>query len=492
MNERGSGILMHITSLPSSDGIGTFGKEAYKFIDFLEKSGQKYWQVLPLGPTGYGDSPYQSFSSFAGNPYFIDLDIIIEEGLLNKDDTENIDFGDDPVTVDYEKICKNKMALLKKAYEHSKNKYNDKILKFKEKNSNWLEEYGLYMSLKGYFGLKSWVEWDHDIKFRKQESITYYTNVLRDDINFWIFLQYLFYKQWLDLKQYGNKKGIKVIGDIPIYIAEDSVDTWVNSEIFLLDKEKKPIKVAGCPPDAFSETGQLWGNPIYRWDILEKRGFDWWIERIKNNCRLYDLIRIDHFRGLESYWEIPYGDDTAINGRWVKGPGMKLFNAIKESLGDVNIIVEDLGFLTREVIDLRKKTGYPGMKVLQFAFDRREESDYLPHNYDKNCVVYTGTHDNDTVNGWLENADRQDIEYAIKYLRLTEEEGYNWGFIRGAWSSVADIAIAQMQDFLALGSEARINIPSTIGGNWKWRVKKEDLSDELACKIYELTKTYGR
>lgn len=492
MNKRSSGILMHITSLPSPYGIGTFGKAAYEFVDFLEKSGQSYWQILPLGPTSYGDSPYQSFSAFAGNPYFIDLDILVKEGLLNKDDIENIDFGNDPVSVDYEKIFIYRMSILRKVYEYGKDKYQEEIIEFKDKNSNWIKDYALYMSIKERFDLKSWHEWDNDIRLRKQEAIKYYTKILRDDINYWIFLQYLFYKQWFNLKEYANSKRIKIIGDIPIYVAEDSADTWANSEIFLLSNENKPIKVAGCPPDAFSTTGQLWGNPIYRWDVLEQRGFDWWIERIKTNSVLYDLTRIDHFRGLESYWEIPYGNKTAENGKWTKGPGTKLINAIKDSLGDVNIIAEDLGFLNKEVISFREETGYPGMKVLQFAFDIREESDYLPHNYDKNCVVYTGTHDNDTVNGWLENTKKDDVEYAVKYLGLNNDEGYNWGFIRGAWSSVGSLAIAQMQDFLGLGSEARMNIPSTVGGNWQWRVKKEYLSDELARKICKLTKIYGR
>jgi len=492
MIKRSSGILMHITSLPSPYGIGTFGKEAYKFVDFLEKSGLSYWKILPLGPTGYGDSPYQSFSSFAGNPYFIDLDMLVEEDLLKKDEIENIDFGNDIERVDYGKIFRNKLPILRKVYEKNKNRFLKEILDFREKNTNWVEDYALYMAIKEHFDLKSWQEWEEDIKLRNKKAIKHYTDILHEDINYWIFLQYLFYKQWSNLKRYANNKGIKIIGDIPIYIAEDSVDTWSNSELFLLDENNTPIKVAGCPPDAFSKTGQLWGNPIYRWDVIEERGFDWWIERIKHNCELYDVIRIDHFRGFKSYWEIPYGDKTAEKGRWVKGPGTKLFNAIKDSLGNVNIIAEDLGFLDKEVIEFRKETGYPGMKVLQFAFDTKEESDYLPHNYDKNCVVYTGTHDNDTVIGWLKNAYKKDLEYAIKYLKLTKEEGYNWGFIRGAWSSVGCLAIAPMQDFLGLGSEARMNIPSTIGGNWQWRVKKEDLSDELANKIYEITKLYGR
>ncbi|QEK11512.1 4-alpha-glucanotransferase [Crassaminicella thermophila] len=492
MIKRSSGILMHITSLPSPYGIGTFGKEAYEFVDFLVKAGQSYWQILPIGSTGYGDSPYQSFSAFAGNPYFIDIEFLEKDGILKKEDYNNLDFGIDEERVDYDKIFKNKMLVLRIAFEKGKEKYIKDIERFKEENNAWLEDYALYMAVKSKFDLKPWQEWDEDIKLRKEEAVSYYKEILKEEINYWGFLQFLFFKQWISLKKYANEKGIRIIGDIPIYVATDSADTWANSEIFLLDEEKKPIKVAGCPPDAFSKTGQLWGNPIYRWDLLEERGFDWWINRIKESYKLYDVLRIDHFRGFESFWEIPYGEETAVNGRWVKGPGMKLFKAIKEALGDIDIIAEDLGFLTQDVIDFREETGYPGMKVLQFAFDTREESDYLPHNYDKNCVVYTGTHDNDTALGWFKNTKKSDVDYAIKYLNLNKDEGYHWGFIRGAWSSVGNLAIAQMQDFLGLGSEARMNIPSTIGGNWQWRVKKEYLTDQLAKKIYEMTKLYGR
>ncbi|QXM06385.1 4-alpha-glucanotransferase [Crassaminicella indica] len=492
MITRSSGILMHITSLPSPYGIGTFGKEAYAFIDFLVKAGQKYWQLLPLGSTGYGDSPYQSFSAFAGNPYFIDLEFLEEDGLIKKEDYSHLDFGSDREKVDYEKIFNEKMPVLRKAFENGKQKYNEEVKNFREENKDWIDDYALYMAVKAEFNLKPWQEWDEDIKLRKEEALEHYKEILKDEIDYWVFLQFLFFKQWIDLKQYANKKGINIIGDIPIYVAEDSADTWANSEIFLLDEEKKAIKVAGCPPDAFSEIGQLWGNPIYRWDYLEETGYKWWINRIRGSMKLYDVLRIDHFRGFESFWEVDYGEKTAVNGKWVKGPGIKLFNAIKEALGDIDIIAEDLGFLTKDVVDFREATGYPGMKVLQFAFDTREESDYLPHNYDKNCVVYTGTHDNDTVCGWFENTKKSDVDFAIKYLNLNEEEGYNWGFIRGAWSSVGILAVAQLQDFLGLGSEARMNIPSTIGGNWQWRVKKELLTDELARKIYDITKLYGR
>lgn len=492
MFERSSGILMHITSLPSSYGIGTLGKEAYRFVDFLVEAGQKYWQVLPLGPTGYGDSPYQSFSAFAGNPYLIDLDLLCKEGLLEVNDYKNVDFGINPEEVDFEKIAENKMPILKIAFKNLKDKYKDELKKFREENNQWIEDYALYMALKVKNNLKSWQMWDKDIKLRKKEALNKARKELKDDIDYNIFLQFMFYKQWNNLKKYANKNGIKIIGDIPIYVAEDSADAWANSELFLLDKDKRPIVVSGCPPDGFSKTGQRWGNPIYNWKYLQETNYSWWIKRIKANSKLYDVIRIDHFRGFESYWQVPYEEETAINGQWVKGPAMKLFNVIKKELGDVDIIAEDLGYLTDEVRKFREDSGYPGMKVLEFAFDAREESDYLPHNYDKDCVVYTGTHDNDTVNGWFENANKSDVDFAIKYLKLTKEEGYNWGFIRGALSSVASLAIAQLQDYLALGTEARMNIPSTLGGNWKWRAKKQHINEDLSKKICEITKLYGR
>ena len=492
MKERSSGILMHISSLPNAYGIGTFGREAYEFIDFLELAGQKYWQILPLGPTGYGDSPYQSFSSFAGNPYFIDFEILEKEGLLYSAEYKDIDFGSYIDSVDYEKIFNYKLPILRLAFERGKNQYSLQIEEFQKENKDWLEDYAFYMAVKVYFDLRSWQEWDDDIKLRIPKAIKRYKEELREEIQFWIFLQYIFFKQWCDVKVYANEKGINIIGDIPIYVAEDSADTWANSELFVLDQNKCPLVVAGCPPDAFSKTGQLWGNPIYDWEALKKRNYDWWIKRIKASYKLYDLIRIDHFRGFESYWEIPYGDLTAEKGRWVKGPGIEIFHALKKELGELPIIAEDLGFLTEDVIQLRKDTGYPGMKVLQFAFDTKEESDYLPHHYDTNSVVYTGTHDNDTVKGWFKTADPAEVSHAIDYLKLQEEEGYHWGFIRGAWSSVSYLAIAQMQDFLGLGSEARMNTPSTLGCNWKWRVEKEELSPELAHKISQITKLYGR
>lgn len=492
MIKRSSGILMHITSLPGLYGIGTFGKEAYKFVDFLEKSSQSYWQILPLGITGEGDSPYQSFSAFAGNPYFIDLDFLTEQGLLSREDYEDMDFGSNCMIVDYEKIFNNKMPILRLAFEKGKYTYENEVKEFRKNNRFWIEDYSLYMAIKCKFGLRSWQDWDKPIKLRNKETIDNYREELKEEIDYWIFLQYLFFTQWFNLKKYANNKGIKIIGDIPIYVAEDSADTWANSEIFMLDENKKPIAVSGCPPDAFSATGQLWGNPIYNWIHLEKVNYKWWMERIKFNSMLYDVTRIDHFRGFESFWEVPYGEKTAVNGTWVKGTGIKMFDAVSKTLGEVDIIAEDLGYITQEVIDFRNASGFPGMKVLEFAFDAREQSDYLPHNYDKNCIVYTGTHDNETVMGWMKNTKKEDVDFAKEYFKLDEEEGYNWGFIRGALSSVANLSIIQIQDYLGLGNEARMNIPSTIGGNWQWRVERETLTDKLAEKINNITILYGR
>lgn len=496
--ERRAGVIMHIASLPGKFGIGTLGREAYEFADFLSEAGLSYWQILPLGQTGYGDSPYQSFSAFAGNPYFIDFELLAKEGLLKEDEYVNEKYGDSEEDIDYGLLFKVKYKVLQKAYINFKSckslRIKDEYRKFTIQNKWWLDDYSLYMAIKNHFKLVSWLNWDEDIKKREEKALLKYKKLVKDDIEYWKFIQYVFFKQWNKLKRYINALGIKVIGDIPIYVAEDSADLWSNPESYLIDEETlEPLAVAGCPPDAFSETGQLWGNPLYNWDSMEKDGFKWWIKRVEESFKLYDVVRIDHFRGLESYWKVPYGDKTAENGKWVKGPGMKLFKAIKEALGEVNIIAEDLGFLTDEVREFLKETGFPGMKVLQFAFDAREESNYLPHTYDNNCVVYTGTHDNDTFKGWLEKTGpKEDTEYSKEYLALSMDEGYNWGFIRGAWSSVSYLSIALMQDFLYLGNEARINLPSTLGNNWRWRIKSGSYNCQLADKIYKYTKMYGR
>ena len=491
--ERSSGIIMHITSLPNKYGIGTLGEEAYDFVDFLVEAGQRYWQVLPLTQTGYGDSPYQSCSAFSGNPLLINLDMLVDEGLLDKQDYEDIDFGEDDLQVDYGKIFKEKLPILRLAYENSKGDYEEEIEEFINEEKHWIEDYGTYMAIKNELGNIGLLEWEDSIRKRDKDSVEEYKCRLKDDIDFWIFIQYLFFKQWKNLKEYANEKGILIIGDIPIYVASDSVDLWANPELFIVDENLFPKVVAGCPPDAFSETGQLWGNPIYNWDKHKEDNYNWWIKRFESSMKLYDVIRIDHFRGFEAYWQVPYGEETAINGEWVKGPNVEFFKAIEDELGEMNIIAEDLGFMTEELEEFREATGYPGMKLLQFAFDLEEESPYLPHNYiDSNCVAYTGTHDNDTALGWLcESGDDDEVSYCINYLVLNEEEGYNWGFIRGVWSSTANLAIATMQDFLDCGSECRMNMPSTLGW-WKWRIEEGVLNEELAEKIYNLTVLYGR
>ncbi|MBS4535508.1 4-alpha-glucanotransferase [Clostridium sp. D2Q-14] len=490
--ERASGILMHISSLPGNYGIGDFGEEAYKFVDFLEKSEQKNWQILPLGITGYGDSPYQSFSAFAGNPYFIDLNEFIEKGYLTLDEVKNFNLGDDSERVDYGLIYKNKMKILKIVYERVKKYLEKDLYEFYFKNIKWLREFSLFMALKEHHNNKSWLYWDSEYRKIHSKKVQNFERENEDLIYFWIFTQYFFMKQWDKLKNYANKKGINIIGDLPIYVAEDSADVWANTEIFNLDENLLPRTVSGCPPDAFSAKGQLWGNPIYAWDIMEKYDYKWWIERFQHSFKLYDVLRIDHFRGFESYWEIQYGAEDAVNGEWIKGPGIKFFKKLKTELGNLNIIAEDLGFLTDDVRKLLKCSGFPGMKVLQFAFDSREESDYLPHNYDKNCVVYTGTHDNSTIIGWCSNADKQDVNYAVKYLKLDSNEGVNWGYIRGAWSSTAYLAITTMQDLLGLDDTGRMNIPSTVGGNWSWRMKKTSITDEIANKLADMTSIYRR
>ena len=496
MFERSSGILFHPTSLPGKYGIGTLGKEAYAFIDFLKKSRQKLWQIFPLGPTGYGDSPYQSFSSFAGNPYLIDFDLLIEAHLLSEEDLRDVFFGDNEEYIDYGAIYNQKYPLLRKAYENFKSSDNHEMREnlehFKRENASWLNDYSLYISLKNHFNGLPWNEWAHDIKNREHGAMEHYKNELADDIEYHNFIQFLFFKQWGDVKRYANENGIKIIGDIPIFVAADSSDAWANPEIFLFDEERKPVKVAGVPPDYFSATGQLWGNPLYNWQKLKETNYSWWVERVRANLSTCDIIRIDHFRGFEAYWAVPYGDDTAINGQWEPGPGIDLFNAIKSQLGELPIIAEDLGLMTQGVIDLREATGFPGMKILGFAFDSGEENDYLPHTYTRNCVVYTGTHDNDTLVGWFQKAKEEDREFARNYLNSRADEEIHWDAIRGAWSSVACMAISPVQDFLGLGSEARINTPGVASGNWQWRLKQGVLNNELAERIAKLTKIYSR
>lgn len=489
---RKSGVLLPVSSIPSKYGIGTISKKAYEFVDLLVKAGQSYWQILPLGPTGYGDSPYQSFSTFAGNPYFIDLENLIDEGWITKKACDSYDFGDNTLYIDYEKIYLSRFKILKKAFLNSKIESDKEYQLYSNTNAFWLDNYALYMAVKNSFKGKSWIEWDEDIKLRKLSAIEEYSMKYAEDILFYKFQQYMFHKQWIALKQYANKNGIEIIGDIPIYVAFDSADTWSNPELFQLDGNCNPIGVAGCPPDAFSSTGQLWGNPLYNWEYHKKTNYAWWIKRIEFCYEIYDVVRIDHFRGFDEYYSIPYGDPTAEFGMWKKGPGFDIFKAIKEQLGEKAVIAEDLGFLTSSVINLVKKTGYPGMKILQFAFDSREDSDYLPHNYDKNCVVYTGTHDNDTTRGWYKTFAKADREFAKRYLDISTNRNVQMKFVRAALSSVADTAIIPMQDYLGSGSEARINTPSTLGNNWKWRMADGQFTQELAKEMYSLAKLYGR
>lgn len=491
--KRLGGVLMPITSLPSPYGIGTIGKTARDFIDFLCKGGQSYWQILPICPTGYGDSPYQSFSSYAGNPYMIDFDDLCIEGLLQESDYNSYSWFDDAKRVDYNKQYELRFIVLKKATENFSENFNQLYAKFCEKNSHWLDSYALFMAIKGHFNGISWLEWPQELRKREKQALASISKDLEEEINFWKKVQFLFFHQWENLKSYAHEHGISIIGDIPIYVSLDSADVWSCKEQFQLDENCLPIEIAGCPPDGFSADGQLWGNPLFDWDYMESTGYDWWIKRIAYQRTIYDVLRIDHFRGFDEYFAIPYGDSTARNGYWKPGPGMKLFNAIKAALGEIPIIAEDLGFLTNTVVKLLKDTGFPGMKVLEFAFDTRDTGfGYLPHSYPNNCVVYTGTHDNETLVGWLNAAPKEEVEQARRYLRLTTEEGYATGIIRSAWASVADTAIIPMPDLLGLGSEGRINTPSTLGNNWTWRCLPGDYNDELSSFLYEEMKLYDR
>ena len=490
---RSSGVIMHISSLASEYGIGTFGEEAFKFADFLSSAGLKFWQVLPLGQTSYGDSPYQCFSAFAGNPYFIDFKLLEMDNLLNENDYRNLDYGSNQERVNYEKVFNTRYKVLRKAYDNAKKNIYSKIKEFREENREWIEDYALYMAIKQKFNLISWKEWDSEYKFRDKQVLEKVKNELDDEINYWCFIQYEFFKQWYNLKLYVNELGIKIIGDIPIYIADDSADAWSKPYMFKYDKKMNLDKQAGCPPDAFSRDGQLWGNPIYNWEYMKKDNYKWWIKRIKESSKLYDFIRIDHFRGFESFWEVDGKAKNAKDGKWIKGPDYDLFRVIKEELGDVNIIAEDLGVITDEVRALKKKVGFMGMKVLEFAFDGGSKNEHLPHNYCEDLLVYTSTHDNNTIKAWFENeTSTYEKKYIKKYINLRDDENINWGIIRTAWASTAKIAMAQMQDFLLVGAQGRMNFPSKLGDNWSWRMKKDVLDEKLISKIKNLNELYGR
>ena len=492
--KRASGILMPIFSLPSKYGIGTLGKKAYDFVDFLKEAGQTYWQILPVGVTSFGDSPYQSFSSYAGNPYFIDLEMLCNVGYLKREEVEAFDWGESVDTVDYEKLYNSRYKVLRIAYNRFKQKSSvikDYILFLKE-NDFWIKNYALFSALKDLHNGASFDCWEEGYKKRDKIYLEKAENELKDDIEFYEFIQYHFFKQWQALKSYANEKGVYIIGDIPIYVAYDSADVWSDSKQFILDNELKPLSVAGCPPDAFSDDGQLWGNPLYNWDYMKKNNYDWWICRIGFCTKLYDVVRIDHFRAFSAYFSIPYGDVNAKNGKWKKGPAQDLFKTINEKLGQLNIIAEDLGSIDDDVRELLKFTGYPGMKVLQFAFSCNTESSYLPHNVIKNCVLYTGTHDNDTAIGYLKEAQQDEVEFMREYLRINDKDSFNWSLIKSAMSTSANTVILQMQDFLGLDNTARINKPSTIGDNWRWRIREECINNWLSKIIYKCTKTYFR
>lgn len=489
--ERGAGILLPVSSLPSPYGIGTLGKKAYEFVDMLKASGQKYWQVLPVGPTSFGDSPYQSFSAFAGNPYFIDLDILIEEGLLDRKEVEETFWGSDPEFIEYDVIYNARFAVLKKAFLASDYRETPQYARFLEDNAWWLEEYALFMAIKGDHDNREWLSWEEDIRFARPEVVERYRNKLADEIEFYRFLQFKFYEQWDRIKEYANSRGISIIGDIPIYVALDSADVWMNPGLFKLDADLKPVNVAGCPPDAFSDWGQKWGNPIYDWDKMESDGFSWWKKRMAASARLYDVTRIDHFIGIVRYYNIPV-DGVPKDGFFAKGPGIKLIEAIDSVMGDAKVIAEDLGVVVPEVTELIKKSGYPGMKVFQFAFDGSTTNEHALHNHRKNYVVYIGTHDNETIKGYIENATERNIEYMKKYLGVESEEEIPDRMLRFAYMSVADTVIIQMQDLLGKDNRARMNLPSTLGINWKWRMRDGEFTREIRDKLRELTKLYGR
>ena len=489
---------MPISSLPSPYGIGTFGKAAYRFADFLHEAGQKYWQLLPLGPTSYGDSPYQAFSTFAGNPYFIDLDTLIADDLLTQTEVDACAWGTEPRYVDYGKIYESRFALLEKAKARGWSRDREAVAAFEAENARWLPDYALFMALKRRFGMKSWTEWpDEGARLHTPEAVARYRMELREDVELFTYIQFLFFRQWSALKRYINGLGIRIIGDIPIYVAMDSSDVWSEPENFQLDENKKPTEVSGVPPDYFSADGQLWGNPLYDYEAMRKNGFEWWIRRIGGATKLYDVIRIDHFRGFESYWSVPFGKTTAKDGHWVKGPGMSLVGVLTGWFHDIEFIAEDLGFPTPEVTQLLADSRLPGMKVLEFAFDSRDTgsaSDYLPHNYPVNSVAYTGTHDNETLVSWYQTVTDAERAMVRDYLYdyATPEEQLYKSMIALILRSAAATCIVPMQDWLGLDNSARINKPSTVGQNWRWRLKKTQLSKKLQKEICQLTTRYGR
>ena len=489
---RASGILLPVFSLPSHYGIGCFSREAYEFVYRLEDAKQKYWQILPLGPTGLGDSPYAPLSCFAGNPYFIDLNILVRKGLLTRKELSTRMFGIDPCSIDYAKLSELREKVLRRAFMNFEP--TGDFMKFKYENASWLDDHALFMAVKDKFGGASWSDWDNDIKTRKPDALKRYTKELSEDIEFYKWEQYEFDLEWFALKKHANAHGIEIIGDMPIYTAYDSSDCWANSYLFMLDKNKNPISVAGCPPDDYSPDGQLWGNPIYNWNNIRRHSYRWWISRIRQNLKFFDIVRLDHYRGFDSFYSIPMGETTARHGTWNPGPGMSFFNYINKTLGRSKFIAEDLGFLDDSVRDMIRQSGTPGMKVLQFAFEDGPASEYLPHNYPKNCVAYTGTHDNDTARGWYSSLSSEGRRFFRDYTgRLDINEADVAAEMIGlVQRSPADTCIIPFQDILGLGSEARTNIPGTIEGDWRWRMKYNDFSSATAKRTADMTEACGR
>ena len=491
---RTSGILLHPTSLPGRFGIGDTGEGARRFVDFLVESGQTLWQVLPLGPTGYGDSPYACFSAFAGNPLLVSPQTLQDEGFLRSEDLAGTpDLPSD--RVDYDRVIHFKTALLRKSFERfervASSEQKEAFNRFCWEEASWLDDFALFMSLKTHSGGLAWNAWDRDVATRQPEAIQRWMGVLAEPIQFHKYVQHQFFRQWSDLKRYANERNVGIIGDAPIFVAYDSSDAWANPDLFHFDEEGSPTVVAGVPPDYFSETGQLWGNPIYRWDVMKRRGYDWWIRRLRTLLRTVDWIRLDHFRGFEAYWAVPAGSPTAVKGTWMKGPGADLFDSLRTSLGELPIIAEDLGLITPQVEALRERFGFPGMKVFQFAFGTNAANPFLPHNFERNYVVYPGTHDNDTVLGWFEGLPQDKRDSVLRYLG-TDGSSICWDFVRWAFASVARMAVIQLQDLLCLGSEARMNYPGRLGGNWIWRYTAHMLTDEIGRRLKELSAIYGR
>jgi len=483
---------MHISSLPSKHGIGTLGRAAYEFVDFLAEARQRYWEILPLGHTGCGDSPYQTLSAFAWNPYLIDLDLLAEEGLLTYEEIDSVNWGDDPEHVDFGRLWQYRFEVLRAAARRGLVRDGDKIAEFERVNRHWLPDYALFMALKMHFKGGSWTQWPDALRLRDAGELERFRQLLRPDVELFTWIQYTFFRQWRGLREYAHSKDVRIIGDVPIYVPLDSADVWARPENFQLDADRQPKRVAGVPPDYFCADGQLWGNPLYDWNHMRNDGYSWWLDRIAAAGELFDVIRFDHFRGLDSYWSVPAGETTAVNGQWVKGPGKNFIYALKEAFPDLRIIAEDLGMLTDSVRRLRRSSGFPGMKVLQFAFNADGDSYYLPHRHWPDSVCFTGTHDNAPLAQFIDEMPEADRRFMVKYLGLNEDEGYIWGILRAGMGSVCQLFIAQMQDYLELGSSARMNRPGTVGGNWSWRVLPGALTPELAGKIGSMTKMYGR